>query len=176
MPHPPISPIFPWEELFQQRASWKRKGLTIVFTNGVFDLLHRGHADYLLKARELGDVLVVGVNSDDSVRRIKGPQRPLVLEQDRVFMLSCLRMVDAVTLFDQDTPLELISALKPDVLVKGADYEEDEIVGAREVKAAGGRVITIPLTEGRSTTDIIDVILEKFKDLSRSQTPRSLKQ
>jgi D-beta-D-heptose 7-phosphate kinase/D-beta-D-heptose 1-phosphate adenosyltransferase len=165
MKRPEAAKIFEWEELFRQRAEWKRRGLTVVFTNGVFDLLHSGHVDYLLEARRLGDRLVVGVNTDASVKRFKDPRRPIVGEKDRVHVLSCLRMVDAVTLFDQDTPLELISALKPDVLVKGADYPESEIVGAREVKAAGGRVERIPLTEGRSTTNLINVILVKFKDL-----------
>lgn len=165
MSHPLTAKILDWGELLRQRAAWKKQDLTVVFTNGVFDLLHRGHVDYLLEARTLGDLLVIGVNTDASVRRLKGPKRPLVDEQDRAFVLSCLRMVDAVTLFDQDTPLELISALKPDVLVKGADYQEDEIVGAKEVKAAGGRVARISLTQGKSTTSLVDVILEKYRDL-----------
>ena len=133
-----------------------------MFTNGVFDLLHRGHLDYLMAAKRHGDILVVGVNSDESVRRIKEPGRPLVGEEDRAFALSCLRQVDAVTLFDQDTPLELISGLKPDVLVKGADYEEKDIVGAKEVRQSGGEVVRVALTKGQSTTNLIQVILQKY--------------
>jgi rfaE bifunctional protein nucleotidyltransferase chain/domain len=159
---PLTAKILTLEELLQVRAEWKSQNLTVVFTNGVFDLLHRGHVDYLLSARNLGDLLVIGVNTDASVKRLKGPQRPLISEEDRIYLLACLRMVDAVTRFEEDTPLELITALKPDILVKGADYTEDEIVGAREVKAAGGRVARIPLTRGKSTSNLVEIILKKY--------------
>lgn len=127
----------------------------VVFTNGVFDLLHAGHVEYLAAARALGEVLVVGLNTDASVRRLKGPSRPLCSQEDRALVLAALEMVDRVVLFDEDTPRELILDLKPDVLVKGADYALDQIVGAREVVAAGGRVETIALRPGRSSSELI---------------------
>jgi len=128
----------------------------VVFTNGVFDVLHRGHVDYLARARALGDLLVVGVNTDASVRRLgKGDDRPVNPQDDRAYVLAGLESVGLVTLFDEDTPRELIAALLPDVLVKGGDYTRDTIVGADEVEAAGGRVATIPLVPGRSTTGIL---------------------
>lgn len=127
----------------------------VVFTNGVFDLLHPGHVDVLLAARRRGDALVVGVNSDDSVRRLKGPERPVRTEAERSYVLAALGMVDAVVLFTQDTPLELILALRPDVVVKGGDYTEATIVGAREVRGWGGEVVVVPLTPGHSTTSTI---------------------
>ena len=128
---------------------------SLVFTNGVFDLLHRGHVEYLFAARQLGDRLVVGLNTDASVSRLKGPGRPVTNEQDRAVVLSGLACVDAVTFFDEDTPRELISTLLPDVLVKGGDYAPDQIVGKAEVEAAGGKVIVLPYLEGRSTTEIL---------------------
>ncbi len=128
----------------------------VVFTNGVFDLLHPGHVDILLGARREGDALVVGLNSDASVRRIKGPTRPVRTENERAVVLAALAMVDAVVVFEQDTPLELIQALTPDVLVKGGDYSEATIVGADVVKARGGRVVVVPLTPGQSTTAIVE--------------------
>lgn len=129
----------------------------IVFTNGVFDILHRGHVEYLFAARALGDALVVGLNTDDSVRRLaKAPGRPVNPQDDRAMVLAALACVDAVTLFDEDTPHAIITALLPDVLVKGGDYTVDTIVGAPEVLAAGGRVEVIPLTPGRSTTSILE--------------------
>ena len=127
----------------------------VIFTNGCFDLLHRGHVEYLFAARALGDKLVVGVNSDASVRRLKGPDRPVVPLEDRMYVLAGLGCVDAVTPFDEDTPRKLIGALLPDVLVKGGDYEPDEVVGAAEVRDAGGEVIILPFVEGRSTSGII---------------------
>jgi D-glycero-beta-D-manno-heptose 1-phosphate adenylyltransferase len=128
----------------------------VVFTNGVFDVLHRGHVAYLCRARAEGDALIVGLNTDASVRRLgKGPDRPLNGEQDRAFVLAGLACVDAVVLFGEDTPRELIAALKPDVLAKGADYQLDSIVGADLVTAAGGRVVRVPLETGYSTTDLI---------------------
>lgn len=127
----------------------------VVFTNGCFDLLHRGHVEYLFAARALGDCLVVGLNTDASVRRLKGPERPLVAESDRAVVIAALECVDAVTLFDEDTPRELIAALLPDVLVKGGDYTLDRIVGREEVEAAGGEVRVLPFLDGRSTTSLI---------------------
>ena len=132
----------------------------VVFTNGCFDLLHRGHVEYLAQARALGDVLVVGLNSDASLRRLKEAGRPLVVEADRAAVLAGLRSVDAVTLFDDDTPLELISALLPDVLVKGGDYDLDGIVGRDVVEKAGGDVRVLPFVEGYSTTDILTRLKE----------------
>ena len=142
-------------ELVAERSVWGRAGEVVVFTNGCFDLLHAGHARYLGQARRLGDRLVVGLNSDASVRRLKGEGRPLTPEHERAEVLSALECVDAVTLFAEDTPLELVRALLPDILVKGGDWPLDAIVGRAEVEAAGGRVLTIPLVPGRSTTEIV---------------------
>lgn len=131
---------------------------TLVFTNGVFDVLHRGHVEYLEAARALGDRLVVGLNGDASVRRLKGPTRPVNGQEDRAVVLGGLAAVDAVVVFDEDTPLRLVEALLPDVIVKGGDYTPETVVGAREVVAAGGRVVIAPLLEGRSTTRIVQRI------------------
>jgi len=128
----------------------------LAFTNGVFDLLHPGHVDVLTSARAQGEALIVGLNSDASVRRLKGPDRPVRSEAERAYVLAALECVDAVVVFDQDTPLELVSLLTPDVIVKGGDYTPDTIVGAREVHARGGRVVVVPLTPGQSTTRIIE--------------------
>ncbi len=128
----------------------------LVFTNGCFDVLHPGHVEFLAQAKVLGDVLVVGLNSDASVRRLKGEGRPLLAEADRAAVLAALRSVDVVTLFDEDTPLELISALLPDVLVKGGDYDLDGIVGRETVEGVGGEVRVLPFVEGYSTTGILD--------------------
>ncbi len=128
----------------------------VVFTNGVFDLLHPGHIDILAGARAQGGSLIVGLNSDASVRRLKGPTRPVRSEAERAYVLAALAMVDAVTVFEEDTPLELVRALEPDVIVKGGDYTPETIVGARDVTARGGRVVVIPLTPGQSTTSIIE--------------------
>jgi rfaE bifunctional protein nucleotidyltransferase chain/domain len=130
---------------------------TLVFTNGVFDILHRGHVEYLAAARELGDALVVAVNGDASARRLgKGPDRPVNPEGDRAHVVAALAAVDAVVIFDEDTPRELVAALLPDVLVKGGDYTVDLIAGADEVLAAGGRIRIVPLVEGRSTTALLE--------------------
>jgi len=136
---------------------WREsRGGAVVFTNGVFDILHRGHVAYLARARAEGDALVVGVNTDASARRLgKGPDRPVNRDGDRAFVLAGLECVDAVVLFDEDTPLELIRALHPDVLAKGADYALDAIVGADLVTAAGGRVVRVPLESGYSTTALL---------------------
>lgn len=144
------------EELQHLRTSLRSKNVKIVFTNGVFDILHAGHVMYLEAARELGDILVVGLNADDSVRRLKGSSRPVNPEYDRASVLAALRCVDHVVMFHEDTPLRLIEALIPDVLVKGGDYTRETIVGADVVEANGGSVTTIPLLEGRSTTSIIN--------------------
>jgi D-beta-D-heptose 7-phosphate kinase/D-beta-D-heptose 1-phosphate adenosyltransferase len=126
-----------------------------VFTNGVFDLIHPGHVDVLLGARRAGDHLVVAINSDASVRRLKGPSRPVRTEAERAFVVAAFEMVDCVVVFEQDTPLELIELLRPDVLVKGGDYREETIVGASQVRGWGGDVRVVPLTPGQSTTNII---------------------
>jgi rfaE bifunctional protein nucleotidyltransferase chain/domain len=136
------------------------RDLTLVFTNGCFDLLHPGHVEHLVQARALGDLLVVGLNSDDSVRRMKGVRRPLVAEADRAAALAGLGSVDAVIVFDEDTPLELIEGLLPDVLVKGGDYDLDGIVGREVVEQAGGDVRVLPLVEGYSTTNILNRLKE----------------
>ena len=139
---------------------YRKAGKRIVFTNGCFDLFHVGHVTYLEKAKSLGDILVVGLNSDASVRQIKGPERPLTPEKDRLRVLAALEVVDYVTLFSEKTPLDLIREIKPHVLVKGADWKRGEIVGAREVESWGGRVKRIPLVPGRSTT----ALLRKIQD------------
>jgi len=129
---------------------------SVVFTNGVFDLLHPGHIDVLTGARREGDALIVGLNSDASVQRLKGPTRPVRSTAERALVLAGLEAVDAVVVFEDDTPLELVRALAPDVIVKGGDYSPDTIVGASDVTARGGRVVVIPLTAGQSTTSIIE--------------------
>jgi rfaE bifunctional protein nucleotidyltransferase chain/domain len=136
-------------------------GGTVVFTNGCFDILHRGHVEYLFAARALGDALVVGLNTDASVRRLKGSGRPVVGEDDRAYVLAGLACVDAVTLFDEDTPAALIEALLPDVLVKGGDYAPENVVGRDVVEANGGRLQLIPFVTGRSTTGILERIREE---------------
>jgi rfaE bifunctional protein nucleotidyltransferase chain/domain len=132
----------------------------VAFTNGVFDLLHPGHVDLLTAARGTADVLVVGLNSDESVRRLKGSGRPIRSEAERAFVLAAVECVDLVVIFPEDTPLELVKILKPDVIVKGGDYTESTIVGASEVKSWGGRVVVVPLTPGQSTTAIIRKLSE----------------
>jgi len=138
-----------------QVRRWQAAGERVIFTNGCFDLLHVGHVTYLEQARRYGHRLVVGLNTDASVRRLKGPERPLIGQADRARVLAALAAVDAVVLFDQDTPLTLIEQLGPDVLAKGADYREEQVIGATEVKSRGGRIVLVPLVEDRSTTDII---------------------
>ena len=133
----------------------RRHGKIVVFTNGVYDLLHPGHVRYLKAARALGDALIVGVNSDRSVRAIKGPMRPITPELERVEILSALECVDAAVVFDEDTPADIIKAIQPDILVKGADWAENAIVGRDTVEARGGRVVRMPIEEGWSTTSIL---------------------
>jgi D-beta-D-heptose 7-phosphate kinase/D-beta-D-heptose 1-phosphate adenosyltransferase len=142
-------------ELQERATEWRARGLTVVFTNGCFDLLHIGHVTLLDDARREGGRLIVGINSDASVSRIKGPSRPIVPEYARARVLASLASVDAVVVFDEPTPLELMVALRPEVIVKGGDYTADEIVGAREVSSWGGRVKIVPFVEGFSTTKII---------------------
>lgn len=141
----------------EEAVAWRRtRQGRVVFTNGVFDLLHPGHVDILRAARAQGDTLLVALNTDASVRRLKGPDRPVRSEAERAYVLAAFEMVDAVTLFDEDTPLELIQLLTPDVVVKGGDYTESSVVGAPETRARGGDVVIVPLTEGQSTTSIIN--------------------
>ena len=142
--------------------TWRERARgQVVFTNGVFDLLHPGHVDILTAARKEGDALVVGINSDESVRRLKGPARPIRSEADRAFVVAALECVDCVVIFGEDTPLETITALRPNVVAKGGDYSEETIVGAREVRSWGGRVVVVPLTPGHSTTSIIGKLSAK---------------
>ena len=136
----------------------KRRGKTIVFTNGVYDLIHAGHITLLEKSKRLGDILVVGINSNASVKRLKGPKRPLVGESDRALVLSALEAVDYVTVFSEDTPYELLEKLQPDILVKGGDYALEKIVGRNLVK----KVVRIPLVQGRSTSNLIAKILKAY--------------
>jgi D-glycero-beta-D-manno-heptose 1-phosphate adenylyltransferase len=143
-------------------ASWKSEGKKVVFTNGVFDLLHIGHITYMAKAAELGDKLIIGVNSDSSVKRIKGEDRPVNDQNSRAALLAALFFVDAIVVFEEDTPLNLITALMPDILVKGADYLVENIVGAKEVIANGGEVKTINFVEGYSSTSIIQKIRKQI--------------
>lgn len=141
-------------------AKWKQGGEKIVFTNGCFDLLHIGHLSYMLKAASLGTKLVIGLNSDASVKRLKGDSRPINKELSRALMLASLFFIDAVAVFEDDTPLELIQVIKPDVLVKGGDYKIEDIVGAKEVLEAGGSVQTIDFVNGYSSTNLINKIKE----------------
>ncbi len=137
------------------------RGGTVVFTNGVFDVLHRGHLEYLKEASELGTMLIVGVNTDDSVRRLKGPSRPINSEDDRAHSLNALRFVNHVVLFDDDTPEKLILSLNPHILVKGGDYQIETIAGYRHVMQNGGRVLVLPFRKGYSTTGLIERITER---------------
>jgi rfaE bifunctional protein nucleotidyltransferase chain/domain len=160
-PRDPAGKVRDWAGAAQWRAAQSGR---VVFTNGVFDLLHPGHVDVLLGARRAGDHLVVGLNGDASVRRLKGPDRPVRTEAERAYVLAAFEMVDLVVLFEEDTPLELIRTLRPDVLVKGGDYHEGTIVGAPDVRGWGGDVVVVPLTPGQSTTHIIRTL--------RGATPR----
>ena len=151
------APICSRQELIALRNGWKRDGKTVVFTNGCYDILHPGHIRLLEAARSRGDILILALNTDASVERMKGPQRPLVNEIERAQLAACLAAVDAVTFFDEDTPRELIAAVLPDILVKGADWDHF-IAGREEVEAAGGRVETIPLEPGFSTSNMVKAI------------------
>ena len=156
--------IFTLPQLQEQAKAWRRQGQRIVFTNGCFDLLHLGHVDYLEKARRLGDKLVLGLNTDASISRIKGPSRPFQDEVSRARIMASLLFVDAVVLFDQNTPLELIEAVQPDILVKGDDYTVENIVGHEVVLARGGEVKTVPLVKGYSTTNIVKRIEKQLNN------------
>jgi len=151
------SKIYTWDHIRRQMAIWRFKDKTIVFSNGCFDVLHLGHVEYLAKARDLGHILIVGLNSDDSVHRIKGAHRPVNNEEARAIALAAFSFIDAVVIFGEDTPHELIQLIQPDILVKGKDYEGKEIVGSEIVKARGGHVVTIELTKGYSTTHTIEL-------------------
>lgn len=155
-----MAKLFTRDELVAQRTIWKAEGRKVVFTNGCYDILHPGHVRLLERARALGDLLILALNTDDSVQRLKGPSRPILTEADRVRMVLQLAAVDAVTLFDEDTPRELIAAVLPDVLVKGADWAHF-IAGREEVEAAGGRVEALPLEPGYSTTNLVDIALSR---------------
>ncbi len=148
--------ILSHEDLLRERITLRDDGKTLVFTNGVFDLLHVGHVRYLQRARALGDALVVAINSDRSVRQLKGDSRPVIVEQERAEILAALRQVTYVTIFDDISPRALIAKVLPDVLAKGGDYGMDEIHGREEVEAAGGRVVSLPFTEGASTSAMIE--------------------
>jgi D-glycero-beta-D-manno-heptose 1-phosphate adenylyltransferase len=146
--------IMDWPALGRQIARWRLSEKKIVFTNGCFDILHLGHADYLCRASELGDCLIIGLNSDASVKKLKGEHRPVSDQNSRAFLLASMVFVDAVIIFDEDTPQSLIAAVLPDVLVKADDYQPEQIAGYHEVTAAGGKVMTVPLLPGYSTTTI----------------------
>jgi rfaE bifunctional protein nucleotidyltransferase chain/domain len=147
------------EQAFHWREHIRQKGQKLVFTNGVFDILHSGHTTYLEAARNMGDAMIIGCNTDASVKRLKGESRPIQSEEDRAKVLAALRCTDAVIFFDEDTPLEVITFLQPDILIKGADYAIENIAGADVVIASGGKVLTIDLVEGRSTSNVIERIL-----------------
>lgn len=146
------------DDIVRLRARWRDEGRRVAFTNGCFDLLHPGHVSLLEAARAEGDALIVAINSDASVRALKGPARPVIPQAERAEVLLGLDAVDAVVVYDQPTPLDVIEAVLPDVLVKGADWAIDRIVGREQVEAAGGRVVRVPLVEGRSTTEILERI------------------
>ncbi|HOD59142.1 MAG TPA: D-glycero-beta-D-manno-heptose 1-phosphate adenylyltransferase [Candidatus Syntrophosphaera sp.] len=153
-----------WEEAAHLCDNFRSQGKKIIFTNGCFDILHSGHIQYLEQAKALGDILFLGLNSDDSVRRIKGSPRPIVSEKERAFVVAGLQSVDFVVIFEQDTPYELIRLLKPDILVKGGDWKPEDIVGSDIVQGYGGRVLSLPYLEGISTTELFFKIAAAFSD------------
>jgi rfaE bifunctional protein nucleotidyltransferase chain/domain len=159
-----LGKIYTREQLIAVRAAWKRAGKRVVFTNGCYDVLHPGHIRLLESARSLGDVLILALNTDASVQRLKGPTRPLISEDQRAELASALAAVDAVTFFDEDTPRELIAAVLPDILIKGADWTHF-IAGREEVEAAGGKVLALPLEPGYSTTGILEQVLARASTL-----------
>jgi len=150
--------ILTWEELKKEADRLRGEGKKIAFTNGCFDILHVGHVQYLREARKTGDILVLGLNSDASVRAIKGGKRPLVPQGERAEVVASLMSVDYVAVFDETTPLNLIMHLRPDILVKGGDWEEEEVVGREAVRSWGGKVVIVPMTDGASTTRIVEKI------------------
>jgi rfaE bifunctional protein nucleotidyltransferase chain/domain len=155
-----LGSIYTREQLLAARAEWKRAGKIVVFTNGCYDVLHPGHVRLLERARSLGDILILALNTDASVQRLKGPTRPLIAQGERAEVAVALQAVDAVTFFDEDTPRELIAAVLPDILIKGADWAHF-IAGREEVEAAGGKVLALPLEPGYSTTSIVDQIIAR---------------
>jgi D-beta-D-heptose 7-phosphate kinase/D-beta-D-heptose 1-phosphate adenosyltransferase len=155
-----VSHSYSLNQALQQVQQWQAEDKCVVFTNGCFDLLHPGHIDYLTKARALGDVLIIGLNDDDSIRRLKGSGRPINPLADRAIMLAALKSVDLVIPFPENTPLKLITTLMPNILVKGSDYEPDDIIGAEEVRANGGKAIVMPFIDGHSTSSLIKRIQE----------------
>ncbi|HRI46829.1 MAG TPA: D-glycero-beta-D-manno-heptose 1-phosphate adenylyltransferase [Ignavibacteriaceae bacterium] len=150
------------EEIIEIRNKLKSENKKVVFTNGCFDLIHAGHVDYLVKAKSKGDVLILALNSDESIRRIKGEKRPILKQDERAFILSNLTAVDFVTIFEEDTPFEIISALVPDVLIKGADWSIENIVGRDIVEKSGGEVKTIEFVNEQSTSKIINLIVDRY--------------
>lgn len=154
--------VLPLEALRAERRRLREAGKKVVFTNGCFDLIHPGHVRYLQQARSLGDALIVALNSDRSVRELKGDKRPILTETERAEVMAALACVDYVTIFDEPTPREIIAALLPDVLVKGGDWGVDAIVGREEVEAAGGQVLSLPFVDGCSTTDVIKRIAQRY--------------
>jgi D-beta-D-heptose 7-phosphate kinase/D-beta-D-heptose 1-phosphate adenosyltransferase len=150
------------DELVAELARHRAAGKRIVFTNGCFDLIHLGHVTYFRFAKEQGDLLVVGVNTDESIRRLKGEKRPIISLEDRLGVLEELESIDYLVTFDEDTPLPLIEAIRPDVLVKGADYQKEDVVGWELVEAHGGRVALAPLVDGRSTSNVIERIVSAY--------------
>ena len=158
------SKIYSLDQIIKQCAVWRFKEKKIVFTNGCFDILHLGHIEYLAKSLDLGNVLIVGLNSDNSVKKIKGTNRPINDEHARASILASLSFVHAVVLFNQETPYELIRTIQPDILVKGEDYNIEQIVGNDIIRAGGGKIKTIELTPGYSTTGMIKKIKESFND------------
>jgi rfaE bifunctional protein nucleotidyltransferase chain/domain len=158
-----LGSIYTRQQLIAARADWKRAAKKVVFTNGCYDVLHPGHIRLLESARSMGDILILALNTDASVQRIKGPTRPLISEGERAELAAALAAVDAVTFFDEDTPRELIAAVLPDILIKGADWAHF-IAGREEVEAAGGQVLALPLEPGYSTTGILEEVLERDSD------------
>jgi D-beta-D-heptose 7-phosphate kinase / D-beta-D-heptose 1-phosphate adenosyltransferase len=151
------------KELLRIIKNLKAKGKRIVFTNGCFDILHLGHVRYLEKAKALGDILVVGMNSDSSVRKLKGPRRPIFPEEERTEILAGLGCVDYITIFNEADPLKLITSLKPNLLVKGGDWTREQIVGREVVERSGGELVIIPFVKGASTSNVIDTILKRYE-------------
>ncbi|MFZ1519866.1 MAG: D-glycero-beta-D-manno-heptose 1-phosphate adenylyltransferase [Ignavibacteriaceae bacterium] len=152
------------QEVLAIRAALKNEGKKVVFTNGCFDLIHSGHVDYLVKAKEMGDVLILALNTDSSIKRIKGNKRPILQEDERAFIVSNLKPVDYVIFFEEDTPAKIIEEIIPDILVKGADWSIENIVGREVVEANGGEVKTIKFVNDQSTSNIIKIIKDRYKD------------
>jgi rfaE bifunctional protein nucleotidyltransferase chain/domain len=164
--------IMTLHSLLRRRPGWRRAGKTVVFTNGIFDLLHRGHVEYLAAAKQRGDLLIVGLNSDASTRKLKGPGRPLNKLADRAAVLAALEAVDYVVAFGEPTPRKLITVIRPEVLVKGAEYKKSEIVGAAEVESCGGKVVRIKMRRGMSTTGLMRKIIRSSTGLPAARQDR----